>query len=167
MTSTRRLPRPFDLLLLWHGLFTGSYTIAYLSAESAGGLHQFAGYTALSLLALRLLAARLAAGRPPWALPWPKASMWQNFLRRLTRDGLAVFRGRTPLAPLSGLVLLGSVVLVALTGLSADWWGWEDLHEGPAELSLGVVLIHVAIVSFGPLLKRLEATRPIAQGDGA
>ena len=39
-----RLPKPFELLLAWHGLFAGAYTVAYLTAESAespAGLHQF------------------------------------------------------------------------------------------------------------------------------
>lgn len=154
-----RLPKPFDLLLFWHGLFAGSYTIAYLTAEGAPALHQFAGYTAIGLLALRLLAAAGAAERSPWALPWPKATMWQAFGRKLGSGNLSVFRGRTPLAPLSGLVLLGVLVLVSLSGLAADWWKWEDLHEGIAEGSLTVVLVHIAIVSLGPLLKKLGEPR--------
>ena len=66
-----RLPKSFDLLLFWHGLFAGSYTIAYLTAEGAPALHQFAGYAAIGLLVLRLLMAIVVAERSPWALPWP------------------------------------------------------------------------------------------------
>ncbi len=148
-----RLPKPFELLLAWHGLFAGAYTVAYLTAESAespAGLHQFAGYLLIGLLALRLLAAALTPERSPWALPWPQAALWRNFFRKLTAGDGAALRNRTPLAPLSGLVVLGMLVVVGLTGLTAEWWRWEDLHEGPAEASLAVVLIHVAIVSLGP-----------------
>jgi cytochrome b len=158
-----RLPKAFELLLVWHGLLVGSYTIAYLTAEGAPGLHQFAGYSALGLLAVRLTAALIAGVRPPWALPLPKASMWKNFGRKLAAGNFSALLGRTPFAPLSGLVILGTLVLVTLSGLAADWWEWEDLHEGLAESSLAVVLIHIAIVSFAPLLKRLNESRANAE----
>lgn len=157
--TKRWLPRPFDLLLLWHGLFAGAYTIAWLTAESAQGLHQFAGYAAIGLLAVRLLAAALAPDRSVWALPWPRPAMWRSFAKRLGSGDLSVFRGRTPLAPLSGLVLLATLLLVTLSGLAAEWWDWEDLHEGPAEASLSIVFIHIGLVTLGPLLRRLSSAK--------
>lgn len=154
-----RLPTAFELLMVWHGLFVGAYTIAYLTAEGAPGLHEFSGYSALGLLAVRLLAALLAGERAPWALPLPKAAMWKNFGRKLAAGNFSAVRGRTPFAPLSGLIILGTLVLVTLSGLAADWWDWEDLHGGLAEGSLTLVLIHIAIVSFAPLVKKLGESR--------
>ncbi|MFE8069897.1 cytochrome b/b6 domain-containing protein [Marinobacteraceae bacterium S3BR75-40.1] len=159
MTIKWRLPRAFDFLLLWHGLFAGSYTVAYLTSEGAFALHQLAGYIALALLAVRLLVAGLVSERSIWSLPLPSRTLWANFGKRLARGDLKVFRGRTPLVPLSGLAVLLTLVVVTLTGLSADWWGWEDLHEGVAEGSLAVVFIHIATVSLGPLLRRLGQTQ--------
>lgn len=166
-----RLPNPFEWLMVWHGLFVGAYTIAYLTAEGAPGLHEFAGYSALALLAARLLAALVAGDRAPWALPLPKASMWKNFGRKLAAGNVSALRGRTPFAPLSGLVILGTLVLVTLSGLAADWWEWEDLHGGLAEGSLTLVLIHIAIVSLAPLLKKLgesqnEGAEPVLTRQG-
>lgn len=154
-----RLPKPFEVLLFWHGLFAGAYTIAYLTADGARGLHQFAGYSALALLAVRLLAAYLAGDRGPWSLPLPRAGMWRAFGRKLASGDTGALLGRTPLAPLSGLVILAVLVLVTLTGLIADWWEWDDLHEGIAEGSLAVIVIHIGLVSFGPLLKKWIARR--------
>ncbi len=154
-----RLPNAFDLLMLWHGLFVGAYTIAYLTAEGAPGLHEFSGYAAMALLALRLLAALVAGERAPWALPLPKASMWKNFGRKLRGGNVSALLGRTPFAPLSGLVILAALVLVTLSGLAADWWEWEDLHGALAEGSLMIVLIHIAIVSFAPIMKKVGESR--------
>ena len=154
----RRLPTAFNLMMLWHGLFVGAYTIAYLTAEGAPGLHEFSGYAAMALLALRLLAA-LVGARAPWALPLPKASMWTNFGRKLRSGNTSALLGRTPFAPLSGLVILAALVLVSLTGLAADWWGWDDLHGALAEGSLTIVLIHITIVSFAPIMKKLGKSR--------
>lgn len=159
MMTKLRLPNAFELLMLWHGLFVGAYTIAYLTADGAPGLHEFSGYAALALLVVRLLAARFAGQRAPWALPLPKAAMWRNFGRKLTTGNLSALRGRTPFAPLSGLIILAMLVLVTLSGLAADWWKWEDLHDAVAEGSLLVVFIHIAIVSIGPLWKTLVGTR--------
>lgn len=153
-----RLPTAFDLLLFWHGLFAGAYTIAYLTAERAPGLHEFAGYVTLGLLAVRILAARSAGGQAPWAWPLPPASMWKNFARKLITANFSALLGRTPFAPLSGLIILAVMVLVSLSGLIADWWGWDNLHEGVSEGSLALVSIHIAIVSFAPLLRRLTAS---------
>lgn len=150
-----RLPNSFEWLMLWHGLFAGSYTIAWLTAEGAAALHAFSGYVALGLLVIRLLGARIAGDRAPWALPLPKASMWKNFGSKLFSGNLNVLRSRTPFSPLSGLVILGALALATLSGLAADWWEWEELHEGVAEGSLALVLVHIAIVSLAPLLKRL------------
>lgn len=152
----RLMPRPMDLLLVWHGLFAGSYVIAYLTAEAADSLHVFAGYALIGLLALRLTIAALVPGGRLWGLPWAPRSLWRSFAGKIARGEIgAALRGRTPFMPLTGLVLLGWMVLVSITGLAADWFGWEDLHEGPAEASLALVFAHVAAVSLGPLMRRL------------
>lgn len=159
MMTKPRLPNAFELLMLWHGLFVGAYTIAYLTAEGAPRLHEFSGYAAMALLALRLLAASVAGARAPWELPLPKASMWKNFGRKLHDGNFNAMLGRTPFAPLSGLVILVALVLVTLSGLAADWWEWKDLHGALAESSLMIVLIHIAIISFAPIMKKVGESR--------
>lgn len=152
----RLLPRSMDLLLVWHGLFAGASVIAYLTAEAAESLHAFAGYAVIGLLALRLAIAALVPGGGLWGLPWAPRSLWRAFAGKVARGEIgAALRGRTPFMPLTGLVLLGWMVVVSITGLAADWLGWEDLHEGPAEASLALMAAHVAVVSLGPLMRRL------------
>ncbi len=146
-----------DWLLVWHGLFAGTYTIAYLTAEGSEAVHAFTGYVALALLGIRLVAASLAGVRSPWGLPWAAAVIWKPFLRKLAAGDLSVFRNRTPLAPLSGLAALITMLVVGLAGLAAEFWDWEDLHEGVAEASLAIILTHIALVSIGPLLRTIGA----------
>jgi cytochrome b len=153
--TTKRPLSAGDLVMVWHGLFAGSYVIAYLTAEGSDAVHQFAGYAALVLLALRLVAASLAGLKSPWGLPWAAAVIWKPFVRKLSAGDLSVFRHRTPLAPLSGLAILITLLVVGLSGLAAEFWDWEDLHEGVAEASLFVILIHAGLVSLGPLLRAI------------
>lgn len=154
-----RRVKPMDVVLVWHGLFAGSWAIAYLSAESGEAVHQFAGYTALALLAVRLLAASLATEKSVWNLPWAPLPLWQAFLGRLGRGDLSVLRSRTPFTPLSALAVLGVMALTVPTGLMADWFDADDLHEGIAEASLTFVLIHVVLVSLPPFFKWLRKRR--------
>lgn len=142
----------FHLLLLWHGLLAGGYTIAFLTAEGSHALHEFAGYLVLGLLAVRLVVASLVS-EGSWALPWASGAQWRSFLSRVRSGDMEVFRQRTPLVPLSGLVILAALVFAAVTGLAADAWRWEDLHEGIAESTLTLVLVHLGLVSLAPLLK--------------
>lgn len=146
----------FHLLLLWHGLLAGGYTIAFLTAEGSHALHEFAGYLVLGLLALRLVIASLVSGEGSWALPWPGRSLWRSFFSRLQSGELDAFRQRTPLVPLSALAILIALVVAAVTGLAADAWRWEDLHEGIAEGTLTLVLIHLGLVSLAPLIKSVS-----------
>lgn len=160
MTVTTKRPlSAMDLLLVWHGLFAGSYVIAYLTAEGSEAVHLFSGYAVLGLLGFRLLAASVAGAKSPWGLPWAAAAIWKPFLRKLSAGDLSVLRNRTPLAPLSGLAILVTMILAGLSGLAADFWDWEDLHDGIAEASLAVVLVHAALVSVGPLLRTLGSGR--------
>jgi cytochrome b len=144
----------FHLLLLWHGLLAGGYTVAFLTAEGSHALHEFAGYLVLGLLVLRLVVASLVSGEGSWALPWPGRALWRSFLSRLRSSELEVFRQRTPLVPLSAFAILATLVFAAVTGLAADAWRWEDLHEGIAEATLTLVLFHLGLVSLAPLLKK-------------
>lgn len=161
------MPRPtrrfsaYDLLTIWHGLFAGAWTVAWLTGGGAMPLHRFAGYVLLGLLGLRLLVAAFARAPGMWALPWADAPLWRSFRRKLSQDAVAAFAGRTPFAPLSGLALLAAVLLATLSGLLADLRIGAQLHDALTNASLAVVLGHVAVVASAALLRwlRRPATR--------
>jgi cytochrome b len=143
------------LLIAWHGLFAGAWVMAYLTAEGSAVLHNFTGYVAVGLLAIRLAVAALANAKSIWALPWANTTLWQSFWRRLNSQGMAAFTTRTPFAPLSGLALLCAVLLAGVSGLLANTEAFGELHEGCADLSLIVVVGHLIIVASTPLLRLL------------
>lgn len=156
-SSPRLLPRPVTLLMTWHGLFVGAYTIAFVTSEGAGHLHEVAGYVTVALLALRFGIALVAPEKSLWALPWVSRAHWAAFGRKLLQNPAAAFRGRTPFAPLTGLLLLVSIALAATTGLlTLPSKIFEDLHEGAASLTYPAVFLHLAVVFLPIILRKLS-----------
>jgi hypothetical protein len=145
-----------NLLLFWHGLFAGSYIVAFVTGEEAMGMHIAAGWFVIGLGALRLAVALFASDRSCWSLPWPNAVLVNAFKRQWAeRDG-ALFKGRNLLIVASGLVVLVGAVLASLSGYLPG----DDLHEGIANFSLVAVLVHAALVSLAQGLKRIKAGAP-------
>ena len=150
----------YHLLLLWHGLLAGGYTVAFLTSEGGHAVHRFAGYVVLTLVTFRLIAAVGAGDKSPWALPWARRALWHDFWRKVMAGDRSVLLRRTPLMPLSGLMVLTMLVVVGLSGLTAGWWDLEHLPEGIAESPPAVVLVHIALVSLAPILKFFSEDRP-------
>lgn len=139
-----RLSAPLQLALLkaWHAWLAGGFLVAYLTAdEDSYAMHQFAGYAVLAAIALRLAAGLLV--RPPGPLGLPRPG-WQA-----TRAWRAKGKGRHPLFAWFAASLLAAVGLAALTGAIADVASWlEHPHEAMAELSLWLIVGHIAFVTW-------------------
>lgn len=156
----RALPAWFaiNLLLFWHGLFAGSYIVAFASGDAAMGLHIAAGWFVIGLGGLRLLIALAAPEKSPWSLPWPNAALVNAFIRNLKEPGSQMFVGRNLLIVLSGLVLLMAAVLASLSGYLPS----EDAHEAIANLSLVFVLVHAGLILLAQGLKKIRSAPSLA-----
>jgi cytochrome b len=130
------------LLKAWHAWLAGGFMVAYLTAgEDSFAMHRFAGYTVLAAIALRLLAGLLVRAPGPLRLPRPS---WQA-----AREWWAKGKGRHPLFAWLAAALLAGVGAVALSGAIADFVTWlEHPHEAMAELSLWLIVGHVAFVTW-------------------
>lgn len=143
-----------NLRVLWHGLFAGACVTAYLLGETSTDLHRAAGYTAIALLAVRILAAIVAPSNSVWA--WPRAPWraWAAFRRTLAEDPRRALAGRPPIVPAFGLALLVAAVAAVLSGLAADSWRADDLHEVVVNIAVCILLAHVATVTAAHFLRR-------------
>lgn len=142
----------FNLLLFWHGLFAGSYIVAFVS-DDAMGMHIAAGWFVILLGAFRLLVALMAPEKSPWSLPWPNAVLVNAFKRHLNAADPALLQGRNLLIVASGLLVLMGAVLASLSGYLPS----DDLHEGIANFSLAIILGHVGLILISQGLKRVKA----------
>lgn len=147
--SVRRKPSAMEFTLLygWHALLSGAFIVAYLSSdEDTYAMHQFAGYTVLTALALRLIAGLIVREGSPLRLPRPTLAPLQKWLRGALRGGSQPLP-RRPLLALAAVVLLVFVGAAAGSGAVADVVpSVEHLHEAIGELAPWIVLAHVAMV---------------------
>lgn len=146
----RRKPKPieFSLLFGWHALLSGAFVVAYLSSdEDTYAMHQFAGYTVLVALAIRLIAALLAPEGSPLQLRRPALGPVTEWISGALHAGSKPLP-RRPLLALAAVMLLLFVGATAGTGAVADFLpDVEDVHEAIGELAPWIVLAHVAMVA--------------------
>lgn len=143
----------FNLLLFWHGLFAGSYIVAFATGDEAMGMHIAAGWFVVGLGGLRLLIALAAPEKSPWSLPWPNAALVKAFVRNLKEPDSSLFAGRNLMIVLSGLVVLMAAIVASLSGYLPS----EDAHEAIANLSLAFALAHAGLILLAQGLKKIRS----------
>ena len=138
------------LVRVFHWSLALSVLLAWISAEGWGRWHEWIGYAALALVAVRLI----------WGLVGSRYARFAAFLRgpaatmAYARSVLA-HRDRRYLGhnPLGGWMIIALLVMVTLTGFTGwlyttdAYWGveWvEEVHEGCANTLLFLIGLHVA-----------------------
>lgn len=189
--ATRSPPRPEPEVRVWdplvrvfHWSLAGAFATAFIVEDDLLGVHVWAGYLALGLIVVRLV----------WGFVGPRHARFSDFLTGparvmgYLRDSLqrrsSRYLGHNPAG---GAMVIALLTLVALTGLSgvglygaqelsgplAPWMGglgprWggalEEGHELLANLTLGLVLLHVAGVIFSSLAHRENLVRAMFTG---
>ncbi len=158
------------LVRLFHWSLAVSFAVAWLTAEDLEDLHYAAGYTAAALIGFRLV----------WGLIGPRYARFSQFIRpprQSARYFGAIVRGREPRYvghnPAGGLMILALLSTLSVTALTGwmytqdAFWGaeWvEELHEGAATLTLGLVALHIAGVIAASLRHRENLARAMITG---
>ena len=170
MSTTKRI-RVWDLpQRVFHWSLVACFATAWLTAEDAGRLHQWAGYGALGLVGFRLVWGFIGSRHARFSdfVPTPGALM--DYLRRLVRRTEPAYLGHNPAAAVMILFLLAMVGLIGATG----WWlttdaGWgnsffEETHGLLAELTLAAVAVHVMAAIYESLHLRENLVRAMIDG---
>ncbi|EGV18149.1 cytochrome b/b6 domain-containing protein [Thiocapsa marina] len=162
------------LVRVFHWALVGGFATAFIVEDDLLGVHVWAGYLVLSLIAVRLV----------WGVIGTRHARFSDFVRKpsdvltYVRDAL---RLRAPRYlghnPAGGAMVIALMIAVALTGLSGlavygteelsgplaplmsslpGSWGhlFEEIHEVMANLTLVLIVAHVAGVIFSSLSHR-------------
>jgi cytochrome b len=140
----------WDLFLrIFHWSLVALWVTAYATGDEIERVHVAAGYGIAGLLSLRVI----------WGFVGPRHARFSNFLRS-PRETLAYLRdvvllraprylGHNPAGGAMIVALITALTATCITGymMTSDlFWGakWvEEVHEALANLSLGLIALHV------------------------
>lgn len=143
----------------FHWLLALCFIGAYVTSESERWrlIHITLGYTALGLVAFRLL----------WSLLGPRPVRWQTWRSRMQAAAMQLRDWRhsslkwsaklVAMNTVAILTLILVVTMVVATGVALDqeWWGdaLEDVHEVLGNSLLLIVLTHIGLVLLSAWVK--------------
>ena len=182
-TNTVRIWDPF--VRVFHWSLAGAFIVAYVSEDDFLDIHTFAGYTVLTLVALRLIWGFVGTRharftdfvRPPGeAIGYVK----ESFLGKAKR-----YLGHNPAGGLMIVALLLSLLITTLSGIAtlgaeegagplagvmgsashAVGEAVEEIHEFFANFTLLLVFGHLIGVLFESVVHRENLVRAMITGD--
>jgi cytochrome b len=168
MSATVKVWDPF--VRVFHWCLVASFAIAWASSEDGRALHQWAGYAAAALIALRLV----------WGVAGSRYARFRQFVRTprsvagylidILKGREARYLGHNPAGGLMILALITVMAGLCLTGwlyTTDAFWGvdWvEETHETLANILLALVGLHVAGVVIASLRHRENLVRAMFSG---
>lgn len=183
MRTANEQVRVWDpLVRIGHWTLVVTFFTAYLTEDDFLTVHVWAGYVLACVVAFRLL----------WGLVGTRHARFTDFVRgpravyAYFRDALSQ-RGRRYLGhnPAGGAMVLALLICLTLTAVSgmglyaveegagplAGWIAegryedaWEEVHEVFANLSLMLVILHVAGVAFSSVIHRENLVQAMVTG---
>lgn len=180
-----KMVRVWDpLVRFFHWSLAASFMIAFLTEDDLLVVHVWAGYTIFGLILVRLI----------WGFVGPRHARWSNFvkepveimayLKAAVRFRAPRYLGHNPAGGAMVVALLVSLIATGLSGLAvygaqelsgplapmfiglSEGWAHllEDVHEVLANLTLLLVILHLAGVAFASLEHRENLVKAMITG---
>lgn len=168
MTATVKVWDP--MVRLFHWSLVTSFAVAWLTGDELMSVHEWAGYAAGGLVALRLFLGLVGS---PYA-------RFRQFIRSpgktaayagdILRNREVRYIGHNPVGALMVIALLAAMAALAFTGwmqTTDAYWGveWvEEAHELLANVLLALVTLHIAGVVLASVRHHENLVRAMITG---
>lgn len=168
MAETIKVWDPLVRILHW-SLVTG-VTVAWLTEDGPGIIHDGAGYVVLGVIGIRLIWGQFGSGFARFRSFLRPPAETIDYARAVGRSKEPRHLGHNPLGGWMIVALLSCTGAAGLTGwlYTTDWfWGikWmEEVHEAFANLLLFLIALHVAGVIFTSVRQRENLVRSMVNG---
>jgi cytochrome b len=182
MTQTQ--VKVWDIFVrVFHWSLVASFAVAYVTEEELLSLHVAAGYAVAGLIVLRLLWGFIGTRHARFSDFVYRPAEVKAFLKDTAQLRARRYIGHNPAGGAMILLMLVSLVLTSITGialygigesagplamLGQSWGGFgkpmEELHEFFANLTLLMVLIHVAGVLVESLIHHENLVKSMLTG---
>ncbi len=152
-----RMVKVWDpLVRVLHWSLAAAFSLAYASGESVEKLHLVAGYAALAIVGARALWGLVGTRHARFGDFVPPPREFASYLKDLALGRARRYVGHNPAGGAMIVALLAAVLGTAASGVLTLYGGhaFEDLHEGFANVTLVLVVIHVGGVVLSSLLHR-------------
>jgi len=163
----RRVPvwDPFVRVSHWSLLLAS--IVVWGSAEEQAWLHEQTGYFILALIGLRVLWGLIGSRHARFSdfLYGPEKTL--AYMKRLGAGRPQSYLGHNPAGGWMVVALLCAMLAAGASGVlmgTGDPEFWEDLHEGFADLTLFLVVVHVGGVLLSSLLHEENLIRAMWTG---
>ena len=154
---------PFIRIFHW-GL-AGAVLIAFLTEDELQGLHNWAGYSVLGLIAARILWGVIGPSHARFTdfVHGPRATL--AYLGDILRGHPTRYLGHNPAGAAMAIALIIGLIATALTGVATlDNEGMEDIHEAIAYGTLFLIPVHLLGVALASLQHRENLVRGMING---
>ena len=175
--SAPRHTKAIRKVLIWdapvrvfHWLMVLSFAGAYLTAESERWrlVHVTLGYTMAGLVAFRVLWGLIGTRHARFSSFVHGPAAIARYLRSLVGGRPEQHAGHNPAGALAIIALLAMTLVVAATGWATynevGGQGFEEWHEGAANLMLAIVGVHVGAVLLASWLHRSNLIAAMVTG---
>jgi len=166
--KTVRVWDPF--VRIFHWSLVALFAAAFVTGDEVEWLHTLLGYAIATLVALRIV----------WGFVGSRYARFSNFVRsprKIADYAAQAARWRAPRYlghnPAGGAMIIALLVMttgIAVTGFAMTtdaFWGakWvEELHEGLAYATLGLIALHIVGVVFSSLAHRENLVKAMVTG---
>jgi cytochrome b len=161
--ESERVWDPFVRIFHW-GLAV-AVLVAFLTEDDLLGLHTWAGYTVIGLIAVRILWGVIGPDHARFAdfVRGPRATL--AYLGDVLRGHPARYLGHNPAGAAMVIALIGGLIATALTGVATlDNEGMKDVHEAIAYGTLCLVALHLLGVALASRQHNENLVRAMING---
>ncbi len=164
--NTIRVWDPFVRAFHWSLVL--AYAIAWASAENWDWLHEQSGYFVMTLVVLRLIWGVIGSRHARFTDFIRSPGETLAYLRSLRAGRPRHYLGHNPAGGWMIVALILALLATGATGILMDGGAselWEELHEAAANLSILLVVVHVAGVLIASLMHEENLVRAMLTGN--
>lgn len=135
---------------LFHWSIAGLFALNYFVTEEGGDIHELLGYSALGLIAARIVWGFITQGPARWAAFWPTPSRLKAHWREIRAGEPHRALTHSPIGAVVMITMLLGLVALAMTGFAMQeidyFWGderLEEIHEWIANSVAALAVVHI------------------------
>lgn len=154
---------------VFHWALAASFITAWWAGDDYADLHEWAGYTAAALIAVRIVVGFAGSGYARFAQFVKSPRIVLSYLADIAKGRERRYIGHNPAGGAMVVTLLLTVAVICLTGwlLTDIVWGslfWERVHEYLTNFAFILIALHLAGVAIASLRHRENLVKAMVTG---